>query len=128
MPGDIPDMKHLPPGAIKHELKFKKGDRLPDGSISDRDQTFFTIDIPDKEVNLARKETSPGFDKQGNSKSRRQIEARDVWWRTPQNPATSDYHRKQPRTPYSKERLIGAEVHQHYRPRVRRKPSRGKDA
>jgi hypothetical protein len=29
------DQFRLPPGAVKTEMKFKKGDRLPDGTIAD---------------------------------------------------------------------------------------------
>jgi len=42
------DFKHLPPGAVKgHEMHFKKGDRLPDGQIAQKDMTvFFQVPLP----------------------------------------------------------------------------------
>lgn len=36
--------QHLPPGAVKHELVFKKGDRLPDGTIADSEKHFFRVE------------------------------------------------------------------------------------
>ena len=46
-PMGMPDFKHLPPGAVKFNKVFKKGDRLPDGSIADRDGRYFKVEIPD---------------------------------------------------------------------------------
>lgn len=43
-PGPL-DMKHLPPGAVKHEKIFHKGDKMPDGSIADGDRTMFTVEV-----------------------------------------------------------------------------------
>src|SRR5947209_8221968 len=43
-PGGI-DMNHLPPGAVKHEHTYKKGDRLPDGTIADGDRKVVTVEI-----------------------------------------------------------------------------------
>jgi len=43
-PGQL-DMKHLPPGAVKHEKIFHKGDKLPDGSIADGDRKMVTVQI-----------------------------------------------------------------------------------
>jgi hypothetical protein len=45
-PSGLPDLKHLPPGAVKHEMTFKKGDRLPDGTISDGNRKMITIQVP----------------------------------------------------------------------------------
>jgi hypothetical protein len=42
--GGIPDLNHLPPGAVKHEYHFKKGDRLPDGTIADGDRKMVTVE------------------------------------------------------------------------------------
>jgi len=40
------DLKSLPPGAVKHETVFHKGDVLPDGSISPGERHMVTITIP----------------------------------------------------------------------------------
>jgi hypothetical protein len=45
MPGGPPDLAHLPPGAVKHEQTFKKGDTLPDGSIADKDTKLVRIEM-----------------------------------------------------------------------------------
>jgi hypothetical protein len=42
----MPDLDHLPPGAVKHVQTFKKGDVLPDGSISHGDTKMVTVQIP----------------------------------------------------------------------------------
>jgi len=42
-PGGMPDLTHLPPGAKKVEQHFKKGDRLPDGSIATHPVTLVQI-------------------------------------------------------------------------------------
>ncbi len=39
------DLKNLPPGAVKHEKVFHKGDILPDGSVSPGERKMVTIDI-----------------------------------------------------------------------------------
>lgn len=39
------DPNHLPPGAVKHEKVFHKGDVLPDGSVSPGERKMVTIDI-----------------------------------------------------------------------------------
>lgn len=39
------DLKNLPPGAVKHEKLFHKGDRLPDGTISDGERKMVTVTI-----------------------------------------------------------------------------------
>lgn len=35
--GGFMGMKHLPPGAEVHTMKFKKGDQLPDGTLATGD-------------------------------------------------------------------------------------------
>ena len=45
-PGGMPDLDHLPPGAVKHVTTFKKGDRLPDGTIADGDRKIVRVEIP----------------------------------------------------------------------------------
>lgn len=47
LPSGLPDFNKLPPGAVKNAVHFKKGDRLPNGSIADKDETFGTVEIPD---------------------------------------------------------------------------------
>jgi hypothetical protein len=42
--GEGPDLNHLPPGAVKHEMTIKKGQPLPDGTIADRDTKMVTIE------------------------------------------------------------------------------------
>ncbi len=42
----MPDLDHLPPGAVKHEVHYKKGDQLPDGSIADGNRKVITIEMP----------------------------------------------------------------------------------
>lgn len=44
-PGGAFDMKHLPPGAVKHEKMFHKGDKMPDGTIADGDRKMVTIEM-----------------------------------------------------------------------------------
>ncbi len=44
-PGGVPDLNHLPPGAVKHEVSFKKGDRLPDGSIAEHDGKIVRVEV-----------------------------------------------------------------------------------
>lgn len=39
------DLDHLPPGAVKSVKTFKKGDRLPDGSIADGDRKMVEVKI-----------------------------------------------------------------------------------
>jgi hypothetical protein len=39
------DPGHLPPGAVKHEKVYHKGDVLPDGSISPGERKMVTIDM-----------------------------------------------------------------------------------
>jgi len=53
-----PDLDHLPPGAVKHETAFKKGDKLPDGTVADHDGKIVRVEVnkaggPDVEVNKA---------------------------------------------------------------------------
>jgi hypothetical protein len=43
-PGPL-DMNHLPPGAVKHEKIFQKGDKMPDGTIADGDRKMVTIEM-----------------------------------------------------------------------------------
>ncbi len=66
----MPDFNHLPPGAIKHEQKFKKGDTLPDGTIADRDQKIFHVEFPEGA-------TIPGLPP-GSAKGKRIIMEDDV--------------------------------------------------
>jgi len=42
------DPAHLPPGAVKSEKVFHKGDVLPDGSISDGERKMVTIKMEKK--------------------------------------------------------------------------------
>jgi len=44
-PHGMPDLNHLPPGAVKHEVNFKKGDRLPDGSIATTDGKMVRVEM-----------------------------------------------------------------------------------
>lgn len=39
------DLKHLPPGAVKHEHVYHKGDQMPDGSIADGDRKVVTVEM-----------------------------------------------------------------------------------
>jgi hypothetical protein len=39
------DMKHLPEGAVRHEIRFKKGETLPDGHIAEKDTTLVRIEV-----------------------------------------------------------------------------------
>src|SRR5208282_1901529 len=48
-PLNMPDFDHLPPGSVKHEKKFKKGETLPDGQIADRDMTIFQVTLPESD-------------------------------------------------------------------------------
>jgi hypothetical protein len=41
------DFNHLPPGSVKHEKKFKKGETLPDGQIADHDMTIYKVEFPE---------------------------------------------------------------------------------
>lgn len=41
----MPDLNHLPAGAVKHEQKFKKGDTLPDGKIAEHDMKMVTVEM-----------------------------------------------------------------------------------
>ncbi|CAN5483137.1 hypothetical protein BH11ARM2_BH11ARM2_07630 [soil metagenome] len=40
-----PDLSKLPPGAVKHEKVYHKGDVLPDGSISDGERKVVTVEV-----------------------------------------------------------------------------------
>lgn len=42
------DLKHLPPGAVKSEKMYHKGDVLPDGTISPGDRKMVTIKMEKK--------------------------------------------------------------------------------
>jgi hypothetical protein len=44
------DMKHLPPGAVIHTIRFKKGETLPDGRIADADVELKRVEILGKAV------------------------------------------------------------------------------
>jgi hypothetical protein len=42
------DLDHLPPGAVKKVQVIKKGERLPDGRIADRDTKLVSVTIDKK--------------------------------------------------------------------------------
>lgn len=44
-PGGQIDLNHLPPGAVKTEKTFKKGDKLPNGQIADKDTKLVLVKI-----------------------------------------------------------------------------------
>ena len=44
-PGGPDMLKNLPPGAVKHEKVYHKGDRLPDGTISDGERKMVTVEL-----------------------------------------------------------------------------------
>lgn len=46
--GEI-DFNHLPPGAVKTEHTYKKGDKLPDGRTADQDTKLTEVTIKDKD-------------------------------------------------------------------------------
>lgn len=39
------DENHLPPGAVRHETIYHKGDKLPDGTISPGTRKLVTVEI-----------------------------------------------------------------------------------
>jgi len=43
--GGPPDMAHLPPGAVRTEKTYKKGDTLPDGTIADAPRKIVTVEV-----------------------------------------------------------------------------------
>ena len=54
------DMSKLPPGAVKHEKVYHKGDTLPDGSISPGDRKVVTVEVKgpgkdDKDVQIQKR-------------------------------------------------------------------------
>jgi hypothetical protein len=51
---------HLPPGSVKHDLGFKKGDRLPDGSIATGKEHFFRVEFPDPPASANGKNVTTG--------------------------------------------------------------------
>jgi len=67
MSGGVPDLKNLPPGAVKHETTYKKGDTLPDGSIADHDRKMITVEIPKSAM-------KPGMQSPNADEKRIQIE------------------------------------------------------
>jgi hypothetical protein len=39
------DISKLPPGAVKHEKIYHKGDKLPDGTISPGERKMVTVEV-----------------------------------------------------------------------------------
>lgn len=48
-PGGAPpmDFNHLPPGAVKTEKTYKKGETLPDGRVADKDIKVMHVEFDD---------------------------------------------------------------------------------